>query len=263
MSETRPVGLSVMDFTKAEDFGEGMVLLVNKPLHWTSFDVVNKLRGAIRGALGYRKIKVGHAGTLDPLASGVLVVCTGKATKRIAELQSQDKEYKATIRLGAFTPCLDAELPVEQWADAHHLTLEMVQETADAWSGDFAQMPPVYSAKKVGGQKAYAVIRKGGEINLKPAPICVRAFKVHEILHHEVDGHPVCDAKVTIACSKGTYIRALARDIGETLEVGGHLIALERTINGAFPLSECSSMGTLLEQIHAIHPLSTELPIDL
>ncbi|MDA0303808.1 MAG: tRNA pseudouridine(55) synthase TruB [Bacteroidetes bacterium] len=259
MDSSSPAPLHVMDFSQAEDFGEGLVLLVDKPLHWTSFDVVNKLRGAIRGALGYRKIKVGHAGTLDPLASGVLVVCTGKATKRIAELQSQDKEYAATIRLGATTACLDAELPVEAWVDASALTKESIQAAADQWSGHYFQMPPVYSAKKVDGQKAYAVARKGGEINLRPAAITVPRFEVHAIEHLMVDGHAVCDVTVTIACTKGTYIRALARDVGETLAVGGHLVELRRTINGPFKLDACQSLEQILEVIHGLPPLAVDL----
>ena len=259
MDSTSPAPLRVMDFSRAEDFGEGQVLLVDKPLHWTSFDVVNKLRGAIRGALGYRKIKVGHAVTLDPLASGVLVVCTGKATKRIAELQAQDKEYVATIRLGATTACLDAELPVEAWVDASALTKESIQSAAEQWSGHYYQMPPAYSAKKVDGQKAYAVARKGGEINLQPAAITVPRFEVHSIEHHLVEGHAVCDVHVTIACTKGTYIRALARDLGKTLEVGGHLVQLKRTINGPFPLDTCQSLEQILEVIHALPPLVVDL----
>ena len=259
MDPSSPAPLRVMDFIQAEDFGEGQVLLIDKPLHWTSFDVVNKLRGAIRGALGYRKLKVGHAGTLDPLASGVLVVCTGKSTKRIAELQAQDKEYRAIIRLGATTACLDAELPVEAWGDASGLTMESIQTASKDWSGEYFQMPPAYSAKKVDGQKAYAIARKGGEINLKPAPICVSRYDIHSIEHSVVDGHNVCDAHVTIACTKGTYIRALARDLGKTLAVGGHLIQLQRTVNGPFELSACKSMEEILEVIHGLPPLAVDL----
>lgn len=256
-SSTSPI--PVMEFSKAEDFGEGLILLVDKPLHWTSFDVVNKLRGAIRGALGYRKIKVGHAGTLDPLASGVLVVCTGKATKRISELQAQDKEYRAVVRLGASTACLDAELPVGSWIDASALTLESVQAAADQWFGHYLQMPPAYSAKKVNGEKAYAVARKGGEINLQPSPITVTRFDVHSLEHLSIEGHHVCDVSVTIACTKGTYIRAIARDLGETLAVGGHLVQLKRTTNGPFDLSSCKSIDQILQLIHGLPPLVVDL----
>lgn len=263
MSKELPSDLNVMNFKRAEDFGEGQVILVNKPLNWTSFDVVNKLRGAIRGALGYRKIKVGHAGTLDPLATGVLVICTGKATKRIAELQAQDKVYKATIRLGAETACLDTELPVVAWTDASKLEADAVRQAAAQWTGSFEQMPPAYSAKKVNGQKAYAIARKGGEINLRPASIRVDQFDIHRIDHATIDSHPVCDVEVTIACAKGTYIRALARDLGKTLHVGGHLTALKRTVNGPFSLQECPSLEDLLAAIHDIPPLVEASAVDL
>lgn len=259
MDPSSPAPLRIMDFSKAEHFGEGLVLLVDKPLHWTSFDVVNKLRGAIRGALGYRKIKVGHAGTLDPLASGVLVVCTGKATKRISELQAQDKEYTAIVRLGATTACLDAELPVDKWVDASGIALASIQAAADKWAGNYLQMPPAYSAKKVDGQKAYAVARKGGEINLRPAPINVSRFEVESLEHLIVDGNAVCDVRVNIACTKGTYIRAMARDLGETLGVGGHLVQLKRTLNGPFELSSCQSIEQILEVIHGLPPLVVDL----
>ena len=248
-----------MEFNKAEDFGDGLILLVDKPLHWTSFDVVNKLRGAIRGALGYRKIKVGHAGTLDPLASGVLVICTGKATKRISQLQAQDKEYTAVVRLGATTACLDAELPVDTWKDASALTLDSIQAAANKWSGDYLQMPPTYSAKKVDGQKAYAVARKGGEINLRPSPITVTQFDIVSLHHLSVNGHSVCDVRVNIACTKGTYIRAMARDLGETLTVGGHLVELKRTSNGPFHLSSCKSIDEILQLIEGLPPLVVDL----
>ena len=244
--------LPVMTFRELEDFKEGQVLLVDKPLEWTSFDVVNKVRGHLRHALKVKKIKVGHAGTLDPLATGVLVVCTGKATKRIEKLQAQDKSYTATIRLGAHTPCLDAELPVENWIDAAHLRPEEINAAVALLCGPMQQLPPLYSAKKVNGQKAYAVARKGGEIELKRASIEIKKIEVHAVQQRKVNGHPVVDVDVEIDCTKGTYIRSIARDLGENLGVGGHLTALRRTLNGPFPITECVQLPDLIQVIESL-----------
>ena len=231
---------------------EGQILLVDKPLEWTSFDVVNKVRGHLRHALKVKKIKVGHAGTLDPLATGVLVVCTGKATKRIETLQAQDKSYTATIRLGAHTPCLDAELPVETWADSAHLTLTAIEKAAAGLRGSLEQMPPRYSAKKVNGQKAYAVARKGGEIMLNRASIEIKKLEIQAVQHRVIDQNNVVDVEVEIDCTKGTYIRSIARDLGETLGVGGHLIALRRTMNGPFPIANCVQLPALIQSIESL-----------
>ena len=231
---------------------EGQILLVDKPLEWTSFDVVNKVRGHLRHALKVKKIKVGHAGTLDPLATGVLVVCTGKATKRIETLQAQDKSYTATIRLGAHTPCLDAELPVETWADSAHLTRTAIEKAATSLRGSLEQMPPRYSAKKVNGQKAYAVARKGGEIMLNRASIEIKKLEIQAVQHRVIDQNNVVDVEVEIDCTKGTYIRSIARDLGETLGVGGHLIALRRTMNGPFPIANCVQLPALIQTIESL-----------
>ena len=244
--------MPLMNFKELEDFMEGQILLIDKPLEWTSFDVVNKVRGHLRHALKVKKIKVGHAGTLDPLATGVLVVCTGKATKRIETLQAQDKSYTATIRLGAHTPCLDAELPVDTWADSAHLTPDAIEQAANGLRGTIEQMPPRYSAKKVNGQKAYAVARKGGEIMLKRASIEIKKLKIQEVQHRVIDQNNVVDVEVEIDCTKGTYIRSIARDLGETLGVGGHLIALRRTINGPFPIAKCVQLPALIQTIESL-----------
>jgi tRNA pseudouridine55 synthase len=244
--------MPVMNFKELEDFMEGQILLVDKPLEWTSFDVVNKVRGHLRHALKVKKIKVGHAGTLDPLATGVLVVCTGKATKRIETLQAQDKSYTATIRLGAHTPCLDAELPVETWADSAHLTLTAIEKAASGLRGSLEQMPPRYSAKKVNGQKAYAVARKGGEIMLNRASIEIKKLEIRAVQHHVIDQNNVVDVEVEINCTKGTYIRSIARDLGETLGVGGHLVALRRTMNGPFPIANCVQLSALIQTIESL-----------
>lgn len=244
--------MPVMNFKELEDFMEGQILLVDKPLEWTSFDVVNKVRGHLRHALKVKKIKVGHAGTLDPLATGVLVVCTGKATKRIETLQAQDKSYTATIRLGAYTPCLDAELPVETWADSAHLTLTAIEKAAAGLRGSLEQMPPRYSAKKVNGQKAYAVARKGGEIMLNRASIEIKKLEIQAVQHRVIDQNNVVDVEVEIDCTKGTYIRSIARDLGETLGVGGHLVALRRTMNGPFPIANCVQLPALIQSIESL-----------
>ena len=244
--------MPVMNFKELEDFMEGQILLVDKPLEWTSFDVVNKVRGHLRHALKVKKIKVGHAGTLDPLATGVLVVCTGKATKRIETLQAQDKSYTATIRLGAHTPCLDAELPVETWTDSAHLTLTAIEKAAAGLRGSLEQMPPRYSAKKVNGQKAYAVARKGGEIMLNRASIEIKKLEIQAAQHRVIDQNNVVDVEVEIDCTKGTYIRSIARDLGETLGVGGHLVALRRTMNGPFPIANCVQLPALIQSIESL-----------
>ena len=244
--------MPVMNFKELEDFMEGQILLVDKPLEWTSFDVVNKVRGHLRHALKVKKIKVGHAGTLDPLATGVLVVCTGKATKRIETLQAQDKSYTATIRLGAHTPCLDAELPVETWIDSAHLTLTAIEKAAAGLRGSLEQMPPRYSAKKVNGQKAYSVARKGGEIMLNRASIEIKKLEIQAVQHLVIDQNNVVDVEVEIDCTKGTYIRSIARDLGETLGVGGHLVALRRTMNGPFPIANCVQLPALIQSIESL-----------
>lgn len=242
---------AVMDFSSLQRFVDGQVLLVDKPLEWTSFDVVNKLRWSLRNALGVKKFKVGHAGTLDPLATGVLVICTGRATKAIEGLQSDAKSYTATIRLGAQTPCLDAEMPVEKWVDASHIDRAALEAAALQQTGPIAQMPPLYSAKKIKGQKAYAVARKGGDIELKPAHIEITRFAIAAVEPHTVDGHAVVDVTAEIDCSKGTYIRAIARDLGETLGVGGYLTGLRRTASGAFEIGQCAPLEDLLKRIES------------
>ena len=234
--------MPVMNFKELEDFMEGQILLIDKPLEWTSFDVVNKVRGHLRHALKVKKIKVGHAGTLDPLATGVLVVCTGKATKRIETLQAQDKSYTATIRLGAHTPCLDAELPVDTWADSAHLTPDAIEQAATGLRGTIEQMPPRYSAKKVNGQKAYAVARKGGEIMLKRASIEIKKLKIQAVQHRVIDQNNVVDVEVEIDCTKGTYIRSIARDLGETLGVGGPLDCASP--DNKWAISDCQMCAT-------------------
>jgi tRNA pseudouridine55 synthase len=226
------------------DFIAGEVLFFNKPLDWTSFDMVNKFRYKLSRKLKVKKIKVGHAGTLDPKATGVLIVCTGKATKRIDEFQYQTKEYVATIKLGETTPSFDLEKEVDQTYPTEHITCAKVQEALALFTGEIRQIPPVFSACKIGGKRAYELARKGEEVPLQAKTLVIDEIELLEC------ALPVI--KVRIVCSKGTYIRALARDIGVALQSGAHLIALERTRIGHVTLDMCMSPDRLddfLEEI--------------
>ena len=213
------------------DFIAGEVLFFNKPLTWTSFDLVNKFRYKLSRKLKLKKIKVGHAGTLDPLATGVMIVCTGKATKRIDEFQFQTKEYIATLKLGETTPSFDLEKEVDAVYPTEHITRELVEEVLKQFIGTIEQVPPVFSACKIEGKRAYELARNGEEVPLKAKTLVIDEI---ELLACEL---PV--VKIRVVCSKGTYIRALARDIGVALHSGAHLIALERTRVGDVTLDQC------------------------
>ena len=213
------------------DFIEGEVLYFNKPLRWTSFDLVNKFRYKLSKKLHVKKIKVGHAGTLDPLAPGVMIICTGRATKRIEEFQYQTKEYVATLKLGETTPSFDLEKEVDGVYPTEHITKTMVDEVLLSFVGKIQQVPPVFSACKVDGKRAYELARKGEEVELKAKTLVIDEI---ELLLCEL---PVI--KIRVVCSKGTYIRALARDIGVALNSGAHLIGLERTRIGDVTLDQC------------------------
>lgn len=213
------------------DFIAGEVLFFNKPLTWTSFDLVNKFRYKLSRKLKVKKIKVGHAGTLDPLATGVMIVCTGKATKRIDEYQFQTKEYIATLKLGETTPSFDLEKEVDAVYPTEHITRELVEEVLKQFIGTIEQVPPVFSACKIEGKRAYELARNGEEVPLKAKTLVIDEI---ELLACEL---PV--VKIRVVCSKGTYIRALARDIGVALHSGAHLIALERTRVGDVTLDQC------------------------
>lgn len=215
------------------DFIAGEVLFFNKPLTWTSFDLVNKFRYKLSRKLKVKKIKVGHAGTLDPLATGVMIVCTGKATKRIDEFQFQTKEYIATLKLGETTPSFDLEKEVDAVYPTEHITRELVEEVLKQFIGTIEQVPPVFSACKIEGKRAYELARNGEEVPLKAKTLVIDEI---ELLACEL---PV--VKIRVVCSKGTYIRALARDIGVALYSGAHLIALERTRVGDVTLDQCMS----------------------
>ena len=243
-----------LPFDRPDAFLEGQVMVIDKPLTWTSFDVVNKVRYALRGFTGVKKIKVGHAGTLDPLATGVLVVCCGRATKTIDTLQAQAKVYTATIRLGAHTPSLDAETDVDRWAEdpaqVHNLSLEDIQKATATLTGPLEQRPPMFSAKKVDGVKAYDAARKGATIKLRTSSVTVDVFRVEELRSLDVESHPVIDVDVTIHCSKGTYIRSLARDLGDALRVGGTLTALCRVSSGDFHVDHAWTIDDLVAQFN-------------
>ncbi len=215
------------------DFINGEMLCFDKPLTWTSFDVVGKVRWQLCRRLGVRKLKVGHTGTLDPLATGVMVVCTGKATKRIDELQAHVKEYVATLQFGATTPSFDLEQPVDHTYPADHITEDGVRQVLQRFLGRIEQVPPAYSACKVDGHRAYDLARKGKEVELK-----AKLLVIDEIELQAYDDERK-QATIRVVCSKGTYIRALARDIGQALHSGAHLIALRRTRIGNIRVEQC------------------------
>ena len=213
------------------NYKEGEVLYFDKPYRWTSFALVNKIRYHVSRKLGVKKIKVGHAGTLDPLATGVMIVCTGKATKRIEEFQYHTKEYVATLQLGATTPSYDLEKEIDATYPTGHITRELVEETLQRFVGAIEQVPPAFSACKVDGKRAYELARKGDEVQLKPKTLVIDEIELLECALPEI--------KIRVVCSKGTYIRALARDIGEALHSGAHLTALCRTRVGEVTLENC------------------------
>ena len=215
------------------DFQEGQILYFDKPLRWTSFNLVAKVRRILCQRLGVKKLKVGHAGTLDPLATGVLIVCTGRATKRIDELQAGTKEYVATLQLGATTPCFDLEKPIDQTYPTDHITLELIEQVLPRFMGRIEQVPPAFSACKVDGHRAYKLARKGEEVELKPKILVIDEL---EILNFDAEQMQL---QLRIVCSKGTYIRALARDIGQALQSGAHLIGLRRTRIGDIRVEQC------------------------
>ena len=211
------------------DFQTGEVLLFDKPLGWSSFSVVNLARGIIKRKLKVKNIKVGHAGTLDPLATGLLVICTGKKTKTITSIQDAEKEYTGTITLGGTTPSYDLESEIDQTFPTDHISEEMLREAAESFIGEHDQMPPIFSAKQVDGKRAYELARKGKEVKLNPKRISIREFEITGIRN---DGKLEVDFRV--ACSKGTYIRSLAHDFGKALNSGAHLSSLRRTRIGDF-----------------------------
>ena len=222
-------------------FEEGQVLLFNKPLYWTSFDLVNKVRIIIRSTLGIKKIKVGHAGTLDPLASGLMIICTGRETKKIDGFRDLDKEYVATIHFGATTPSFDLETETDNQYPTAHITEDLVRHVLNGFLGEQLQVPPIFSAKLIQGKRAYEYARKGIDKTLEPVAICFREI---ELLSFNL---PVL--KIRVVCSKGTYIRSFARDAGLALGSGGYLAALERIAIGPFRLSKAYDIEKFQELV--------------
>ena len=215
-----------------QDFKEGQVLLIDKPLEWTSFQVVNKLRWHIKKTFNIKKIKVGHAGTLDPLATGLLIICTGKFTKKINEYQAQTKEYTGTITLGATTPSFDLETEINQTFDITHLNDELIKQTTKQFIGDIEQKPPIFSAIKKDGKRLYELARKGKTTEIKTRKVSITEFEITNIDLPNVD--------FRIVCGKGTYIRSIANDFGEALQCGGHLSKLRRTKIGNFSVTDAN-----------------------
>ena len=213
------------------DLADGQVFRFNKPLHWSSFNLVSKVRTMIRYACGVKKIKIGHAGTLDPLATGVLIVCTGKKTKEIDNFQYQTKEYVAELALGASTPSFDLETEVDATYPTEHITRELVEETLKQFLGEIQQVPPAFSAVKINGKRAYEYARNGQEVEIKPKTLVIDEIELMEYSQTAI--------KIRVVCSKGTYIRGLARDIGEALKSGAHLTSLVRTRIGETKLEDC------------------------
>lgn len=223
---------------------EGEILYIDKPLHWSSFDAVKRVRGIMARRLKIKKMKVGHAGTLDPLATGVMIVCTGRATKRIDELQAHTKEYVATIALGATTPSFDLETEIDATYSTEHITREMVEDVLKKFTGRIEQVPPAFSACKIDGKRAYKMARKGKEVELKAKILVIDEIELLEYSQQSI--------VVRVVCSKGTYIRALARDIGQALNSGGHLTALRRTRVGDVKVEDCLTVDQAVEMLNNV-----------
>ncbi|MDE6086692.1 MAG: tRNA pseudouridine(55) synthase TruB [Muribaculaceae bacterium] len=231
------------------NFTRGEIIYIDKPLEWTSFNAVKRLRSTIQRRLGIKKLKVGHAGTLDPLATGVMIICTGKATKRIDELQAGVKEYIATVGLGATTPSYDLETEIDARYPTDHITQELVENVLTKFTGRIEQVPPAFSACKIDGRRAYKMARQGEEVNLKPKVLVIDEIELIEFSPESIT--------LRVVCSKGTYIRALARDIGEALQSGGHLTALRRTRVGDVTIDCCLSIDDAVEMIRTA-PIETD-----
>lgn len=228
------------------DFVEGEILAFDKPYRWTSFDVVGKARWLLCHQLGLKKLKVGHTGTLDPLATGVVIVCTGRKTKLIDKLQYDTKEYVATLQLGATTPSFDLEKPIDQTYPTAHITRELIDKVIPTFLGEQWQVPPMFSAVKVDGKRAYELARKGEEVELKPKLLVIDEI---EVLNFDPQTMQLI---IRVVCSKGTYIRALARDIGQKLNSGAHLIALRRTRVGDYRVEDCMNFEQFEQLVYEI-----------
>ena len=225
----------------SEDYLSGQVLLIDKPLHWTSFQAVNKLRWEIRRSFKIKKIKVGHAGTLDPLATGLLVICTGKMTKNIDSFQAQIKEYTGTLVIGGTTPSYDLETEIDQTYPTEHITEDLIRNATAPFIGEISQFPPVFSALKKDGKRLYEFARAGEAVDIPSRQVHIFEFEITRIDHLEVD--------FRVACSKGTYIRSLANDFGKALNSGAHLSALRRTKIGDFDVDSAVSIENFIKAL--------------
>ena len=224
-----------------EDFKNGQVLLIDKPLEWTSFQAVNKLRWHIKQRFKIKKIKVGHAGTLDPLATGLLIICTGKQTKEIHTYQGQEKEYTGTFTVGATTPSYDLETEIDETYSTEHITEELLKETTKQFIGEIQQKPPIFSAIKKDGKRLYELARKGETTEIKARTVTITEFEITNINFPKVD--------FRVVCSKGTYIRSLAFDFGKALNSGAHLSTLRRTKIGDFSVDDATSIEGFIESL--------------
>ena len=222
------------------DLEKGGVILLNKPYEWTSFQAVNKVKYLLKHYYDLKKVKIGHAGTLDPLATGLLILCIGKYTKKIEEYQAQEKEYTGTFYLGATTPCFDKEKEIDNYYPTEHITEEDIYKAAEHFLGEQEQVPPVFSALKVNGVRAYAFARENKDVELKSRKITIKEFEITRIAMPEVD--------FRIVCSKGTYIRSIARDFGSYLNSGAYLTALCRTRIGDYKLSEAQTIEEIISE---------------
>lgn len=222
------------------NFPEGYIAVIDKPLEWTSTDVVRKIKFALQH-LGYKKIKIGHAGTLDPLATGILLVCIGKATKMVNALQAEEKEYIAELELGASTPSYDMEHPIDQHYPTEHITRQMLEQALTDLTGERLQAPPIYSAKKVEGVRAYEFARAGEEVELKKALINIYEMEILDL--------QMPFMKIRVRCSKGTYIRSLAHEIGQAVGSGAYLRSLRRTRSGGFTVDNAWDLQNFLEKL--------------
>ena len=229
---------------KLIDIQAGTMLLVDKPMHWTSFDVVNKVRWAIKSALGIRKVKVGHAGTLDPAATGLLIICVGKMTKQIEQFQGLNKTYEGTLKLGATTPSYDSETAIDEHFPIEHITDERITAASKSFEGSIMQKPPIFSALKKDGVRLYKLARKNIEVEIKARPVYIDRFDITRIEMPEVD--------FEVVCSKGTYIRSLAFDLGAALESGAYLTALRRTAIGPHRIDDAWRLDDLIPKINAL-----------
>jgi tRNA pseudouridine55 synthase len=225
----------------AEEFQAGQTLLIDKPLHWSSFQAVNKLKYALKSHRGLKKIKIGHAGTLDPLATGLLIVCTGKSTKSISEIQGQSKEYTGTFHLGATTPSYDLETEIDQRYETAHITPQLIAETLKQFTGTIMQKPPVFSAIKKDGKRLYEHARAGTEVEIQARQTVIYEFEITRFELPEMD--------FRIKCSKGTYIRSIAHDFGQALGSGAHLTVLRRTKIGDFDVADAISPAQFENQL--------------